>query len=296
MIVAKTKNDLLYALSKVKNKGVTLVPTLGGLHNAHLSLFNLAKDSLINKDKSTLVASIFLNPLQFNSKDDYVNYPASTEEDIELAKKNHVDILFLPAIEEIYKQEEQNVHSSISTNQTTIKAPLLSQCLCGQNRPGHFDGVLTIVNILFNIVRPDQAIFGEKDFQQLRLIENMVEDLHQDIKIIRAPLIREESGLALSSRNRKLSNRGISEAASIYKTLSYLKELYSNLDCPEKLPDLLNKAKTKLSSEFDLDYFEIREEESLNNISKDSKDQKLRVFIAAKIEGVRLIDNLSLSS
>lgn len=294
MIVAKSKKELFSALEKVKGKGkgkeITFVPTLGGLHDAHLSLFNLVKEP------SILVASIFLNPLQFNSKEDYDNYPASTEEDLKLARENGVKILFLPTLKEIYKQEGNNDNNSTSINQTTIKALLLSKYLCGKSRPGHFDGVLTIVNILFNIVRPHKAIFGEKDFQQLRLIENMTQDLHLNIDILRAPLIRENSGLALSSRNRKLSESGKKEAASIYKALSFLKESYQSLENPENLLELIEKAKDKLSSKLELDYFEIREEENLSEISKNSKNLKLRAFIAAKIEGVRLIDNLSLNS
>ncbi len=235
----------------IQNKKIGFVPTMGGLHAGHLSLINRAK----NENEITIV-SVFLNPTQFNDKKDLETYPANLQDDIALLEKADVDFLFAPSYAEMYPD---NYKYKITENS-------FSKLLCGASRPGHFDGVLTVVMKLFSLVRPANAYFGEKDFQQYKLLKGMAEAFFLDINIVPCPIVREESGLALSSRNRKLSARGLEAAPKFHEILSSKKSV-------EQKKEALSQAG------FTVDYVE---------------EIDGRIYGAVFLENVRLIDNLKI--
>jgi pantoate--beta-alanine ligase len=239
----KSQSDL------INKKSIGFVPTLGGLHNGHLSLIDRCIE-----DNDFCIVSIFLNPTQFNNANDYENYPSSLQEDLSLLKNKKVDILFLPNFETIYPD---NYKYEVIEKE-------LSLTLCGKSRPGHFSGVLTVVLKLLNIAQAHKAYFGEKDFQQFKLIEDMAKAFFIPTQIIALPTVRDTLGLALSSRNKRLSPLGLAKAqrfAQIIKD-SHDKEF------------ILNKLALE---QIEIDYFE-----EINN----------RRFVAVNIENVRLIDNV----
>lgn len=250
---------------------------MGALHLGHL---NLIKTATENNDVT--VASIFVNPTQFNEKEDLENYPNTIEKDKKALEKAGCDLLFLPEPEEIYPDEE-----TISFN-----FGYLESVMEGQFRIGHFSGVGLIVSKLFNIVEPNRAYFGEKDLQQLTLIKKLVKDLNFNIEIIGVPTVREPSGLAMSSRNLKLSKSDQELAANIYKALNIAKELIFE-------DASISMAKTKVNDFFqalsgiEVEYLEFVDTISLIPIAKLSGSQKISICIAAYINGVRLIDNIS---
>lgn len=235
----------------IQNKKIGFVPTMGGLHEGHLSLINRSK----NENEITIV-SVFLNPTQFNDKKDLETYPANLQDDIALLEKANADFLFAPSYAEMYPDEYKY---KITENS-------FSKLLCGASRPGHFDGVLTVVMKLFNIVRPENAYFGEKDFQQYKLLKGMAEAFFLDINIVPCPIVREESGLALSSRNRKLSAKGIETAPKFHEILSSKKSI------EQKKEELAQAG-------FTVDYVE---------------EIGGRIYGAVFLENVRLIDNLKI--
>ena len=221
MITVETIKDARshVLVHKIVGRKVALVPTMGALHEGHLHLVDVAK-----QHADLVVMSIFVNPTQFNSSQDLTNYPRQLEADIEAASKAGVDILFAPNEEEIY--------SSRDLTYCSVKAGSRSLGLCGAKRPGHFDGVVTVVSILFNIINPDIAVFGEKDYQQLKVLEQLVMDLKFNIEIIPAKLIRDKNGLALSSRNALLSAKQITQALSISKSLKLAQDLVTKERVP----------------------------------------------------------------
>ncbi|MFZ3231234.1 MAG: pantoate--beta-alanine ligase [Pseudobdellovibrio sp.] len=230
---------------------IGFVPTMGALHDGHASLL---QKSYSENDMTVL--SIFVNPTQFNQTSDFTNYPKTWDEDFKLAKKSNVDIILLPTYESIYP--DQYRFKLIESD--------FSKKLCGLNRTGHFDGVLTVVMKLLNIIRPSKAYFGEKDFQQFQLIKDMAASFFLLTEIIPCPTLREDSGLAMSSRNLRLSNEGKHKAALIYK---FIAESKSSAEAFEKLTD----------NGFTVDYVE---------------DYFKRRYVAASIEGIRLIDNVEI--
>lgn len=185
---------------------VALVPTMGNLHDGHIDLVNRAREHA-----QKVVVSVFVNPLQFGQNEDFARYPRTPEADAERLRKAGADVLFLPTVDEVYPHG--------LAQQTRVEVPGISDLLCGAFRPGHFTGVATVVNMLFNMVQPDVALFGEKDYQQLFVIRCMVRDLHMPVKIVGVPTVREASGLALSSRNQYLTAEERQQAAAIYHTL-----------------------------------------------------------------------------
>lgn len=235
----------------LKGKKIGFVPTMGGLHAGHLSLINRAK----NENEITVV-SVFLNPTQFNDKKDLETYPANLQDDIALLEKAGVDFLFAPNYAEMYPDDYKY---KITENS-------FSKILCGATRPGHFDGVLTVVMKLFNLVRPTNAYFGEKDFQQFKLLKGMAEAFFLDINIIPCPIIREPNGLALSSRNKKLSPSGLALAPKFHEILAGKKS------AEQKKSELTQAG-------FTVDYVT-----ELNG----------HIYGAVFLENVRLIDNLEL--
>lgn len=261
---------------------VGLVPTMGALHNGHLSLIKKAVEKC---DK--VVVSVFVNPIQFCPGEDLDKYPRTLEADQKLCESNGVNIVFAPTPSEMYGDCQMRTNDFL----TYVIPPFFYvNKLCGKSRVGHFDGVCTVVNKLFNIVQPDFAFFGQKDAQQLIIIKKMVKDLNIPVEIIPCPIIREESGLALSSRNKYLSEEDKIQALALSKILNNIKNCYKKgITDVEALKET---AYQFLNDHHDLEYLEFMNEENLDEIT--TADDHTRVFIACKVGGVRLIDNILL--
>jgi len=271
--------DMQVLSNNIKKEGriISFVPTMGALHEGHLSLMRAAK-----KKGNFLVVSIFVNPTQFGPNEDFNKYNRDLDGDIKKISDIGVDAVFFPNVDEIYPEGSE----------TYVEVEELQKPLCGQYRPGHFKGVATVVLKLFNIVKPDIAIFGEKDYQQLLIIKKMVRDLHLEIEIVGMPIIREKDGLALSSRNAYLSDedraRAIALSVSLHEIEKRYKEGNKNVSNLVQLGiEILNK-----SSINDIDYFEIRNGSSLGS-EKEAQPGDV-VAIAARIGNTRLIDNTKL--
>ena len=259
---------------KLKRKKIGFVPTLGALHQGHLELIRLAK-----RKSDVVVVSIFLNPLQFNSKSDFKKYPINLINDKKKINKEKVNILYIPTINEIFPNK----------NIRRVKASNKSNKLCGKFRKGHFDGVVTVLKSLFNQVSPSIVFFGEKDFQQILIIKDLISKYKLKIKIITIPTVRNSNGLAYSSRNNLLNKKQKKTASFLFKTLKEI-SLQAKTN-PNKLNNLKLIGKKKLINYgFNkIDYLEIYNE---NNLSKKNiKKNNLRVFAAARIGKTRLIDN-----
>ena len=260
-----------------------LVPTMGALHEGHLSLIRKS----VEKCEKTIV-SIFVNPTQFGPNEDYEKYPRTVEEDLKKCEAAGADYVFLPTNQVIYGTEKPLVTLNVDKELTSI--------LCGKSRPIHFNGVAQIVSILFNVASPDFAFFGEKDYQQLTVIRKMVSDLHFPLEIVGVPTVREASGLAKSSRNRYLSESEFAVAPNIYKVMNIIKDKANALrvrNVDVSVESLENEAKElilQLVPGAKIDYFEIRSSNDLSrseNLADDS-----RIFTAVYVGTTRLIDNL----
>jgi len=263
------------ASMKEEGKKIALVPTMGALHNGHLSLIDIAR-----QNADIVVVSIFVNPTQFGPNEDYDKYPRQLQADAEKCEEHNADVIFAPTPDEIYLKDAS----------TFVNEEQISQHLCGKSRPKHFRGVTTVVTILFNIVKPDVAVFGEKDAQQVSIIERMVRDLFMDVQIIRAPIIREESGLALSSRNKYMTKMEQDGATRIRKALLAGKELVdtgvTNLDRIKALViHKVTDAKTRVI------YVEVVDAKTSLPIS-ELNIGKSRISIAVWYGETRLIDNI----
>jgi len=280
MLIFRDITTLQNHLNNLKNNGKSIgfVPTMGALHNGHLSLVN---KSISNNDIT--VVSIFINPTQFNRVDDLKTYPSDIDKDLELLKSISDEIIvFNPESNELYSGEMKLDDFNFNG---------LDQFMEGAYRSSHFVGVATVVNKLFSIIRADYAYFGEKDFQQLRIIENLISEKNFNIKLIRCETIRSEDGLALSSRNNKLNFSSEKIATNLFKALNFAKEKIDILsidEIEEKISDNLLNFK-----EIKLEYFVIADELNLKPVKK-IRTEKYRAFIAAYVSGVRLIDNLKL--
>jgi pantoate--beta-alanine ligase len=280
MKVFKTKKELKTYFKGYSSKNFTIgfVPTMGALHNGHLSL---VKESVDNNEIT--VASIFVNPTQFNKKEDLENYPRTLESDLTLLQSVSCDIAFIPSTEEIYS-------NTISSNHFEFDG--LEIQMEGKFREGHFNGVGTIVKKLFEIVTPTNAYFGEKDFQQLQIIRKMVQKNHLPVSVIGCPTFREKNGLAMSSRNQLLSEKEKEEGAIIYETLCEVKELIDN-KAIEKINSWVGEQFDK-NPLFKLEYFVIADEENLTPALTISPNKNYRAFIAVHADKVRLIDTMAL--
>lgn len=264
---------------KLAGKRVALVPTMGNLHAGHISLVEEA-----HKHADVVVATIFVNPMQFNDPKDLENYPRTEEEDQRKLIAAGTDVLFLPSVNAMYP-------SGVSS-QTVVEVPEVSDLYCGDSRPGHFRGVTTIVCKLFNLVTPDVALFGEKDFQQLFVIRRMTKELCMNIEIIGVPTKRENSGLAMSSRNNYLSETEKDTASALYRTLVGLKE--NILSGSADFTALQVQANKQIEvAGFKQDYFHILDAKSLQPASAETKD--FVILGAAFLGMARLIDNLYFS-
>lgn len=257
---------------KYEGKRISFVPTMGYLHDGHRSLIRKGR-----KTGDLLVVSIFVNPAQFGEGEDFERYPRDEERDSCILEEEGVDILFLPSAKEMYPQGYQ----------TYIDVEKLSLGLCGASRPGHFRGVATVVAKLFNIVRPDLAVFGEKDYQQLAVIRRMVSDLNFDIDIIGMPVVRENDGLAMSSRNSYLSGDERGKALSLFRSLKRGKELFSS--GVRESGKILKEAEREIPEGVETEYMDIRDTETLDPV--DTIEDKALLAIAARVGNTRLIDN-----
>ena len=278
MIVASTCESLREQLSYWRDSGerIALVPTMGNLHDGHLSLISLAREYA-----ERVVVSIFVNPTQFDEDGDFDKYPRTLESDTRHLEKTNVDLLFIPDIGTMYPFG--------ITNATLVTVPVLSEEFCGAFRPGHFDGVTSIISRLFNIIQPDVAIFGQKDYQQQLIIRHLVEALQLPLQIVLGPIQRELDGIAISSRNQYLNKEERSIAPILYSVLQDIgkdlqtgKQNYAELE--QQAIDFLNNAG------FHAEYVAIREPEKLNVPNKDNND--LVVLGAVRLGTTRLIDNI----
>ena len=268
--------------SEWKNLTVGLVPTMGALHEGHLSLIKKSKETC---DK--VVVSVFVNPIQFGPSEDFDKYPRTLDKDMELCEKEGVDIVFAPTPETMYGKGNR-----LSNDTLTYVCPpfFYVNKLCGKTRIGHFDGVCTVVLKLFNIVQPDYAFFGQKDAQQVVIIKKMVNDLNVPVEIVQCPIVREESGLALSSRNKYLSEEGKKDALVLSKILNNIKSCYKHGITDIKA--LKETAYSFLGDKHELEYLEVLNKNTLEEQVKADDDSI--ALIACRVEGVRLIDNIYL--
>ena len=273
MRVIRSKAELRKIIKGVKGKRlIGLVPTMGYLHQGHLSLVRIAR-----RRSQFLVVSIYVNPTQFGPGEDFKEYPRDLDHDLTLLEKEKVDLVFAP--DDLYEKD----HS------TYVVEEKLAQGLCGRHRPGHFRGVTTVVTKLFNLIEPDLAVFGTKDFQQAKVIRRMVRDLDFDIEIILGPTIREPDGLAISSRNEYLTGDERRQATVLYRSLKEAKKM---IEAGVRDPETIREKMAGMieAGSGDIDYIEIVDPDSLDPITK-IKDHAL-IALAVRIGRTRLIDNL----
>ncbi|MCD7739755.1 MAG: pantoate--beta-alanine ligase [Candidatus Gastranaerophilales bacterium] len=283
-ILINNINDIRTAVNKLKKNNYTigLVPTMGALHKGHASLIKKAVQTC---DK--VIVSIFVNPIQFGENEDFDKYPRTIETDKKICEETNVDIIFAPSIEEMYGSKIK--HTNL--DYTFVCPPYkLIDCMCGKSRPGHFDGAATVVLKLFNIVMPDYAFFGQKDAQQLFIIKKMVNDFNLNIKIIPCPIVRDNDGLAVSSRNIYLSHEERINALSISKALKQIDSLFKQGITDTGI--LFDSAIAILDKNIDLEYLEFRNFETFEKVS--SVKHNTLAAIAAKSGKTRLIDNIIL--
>ena len=274
-IIRKT-DELQQILVLIKDKGQSIgsVLTMGNLHDGHLSLI---KEAQLNND--FVVTSIFINPTQFNNETDFSSYPKTIDDDIAKLEKIGCDLLFLPEIQEIYPEDllKQNIVKNFRG------------ILCDKYRPGHFDGVTTVVDIFFSIIKPNTSYFGEKDFQQIKIIQELIKIKNHNIKIVSCPSIRDDRGMSLSSRNSKFTNDQLKIfnqlGSKIYEFINLCKKKSSNINLDNFKKQILENSINKI------DYIEIRNE---NNLEITDVSYESRLFIALYIGEIRIIDNFKL--
>ena len=278
MLVVETETALRQVIRDQKQQGKTVgfVPTMGNLHQGHLQLI-----SRVVQESDFVVSSIFVNPMQFGQNEDFDKYPRTHESDIQKLTEAGCHLLFLPTVQTMYPKPMEQ--------QTRVEVPGLSDILCGHSRPGHFVGVATVVCKLFNLVMPDVAVFGEKDYQQLMVIRHMTEDLCLPIDIIGAPIVREQDGLAMSSRNGYLDTAERQIAPRLYDVLT---ETASNIKAGDKSFEKLEQDAVNRINNFGFktDYFVIRRADDLQ--LPESGETDFVILAAAWLGTTRLIDNI----
>ncbi|HCN50731.1 MAG TPA: pantoate--beta-alanine ligase [Chryseobacterium sp.] len=281
MEVIKNRKVLQDFIERQKEMGkkIGFAPTMGALHKGHLSLYEEAK-----KENDLVISSIFVNPTQFNNAEDLEKYPRDINRDILILEKSGlVDAVYIPEVTDIYPEKAESQHYDFDGLENEME---------GKSRPGHFDGVGTVVEELFRQVQPDNAYFGEKDFQQLAIIRKMVEKKQLPVKITGVPIYRSENGLALSSRNQRLHEDRKEASKIIYETLKKVNDWFRTVTIPE--------IKERVADIFDnqqgmkLEYFLIADEKTLQETDFFYKDRNFRAFIVVVVDGVRLIDNMHL--
>lgn len=282
MQVISTVKELQYTNGKLNLSPVGFVPTMGALHEGHLSLAGTAIEQC-----PLIVVSIFVNPTQFNDKNDLNNYPRDLEKDLGMLRNilRENDIVFTPSVEEIYPEEDKRVFSFGN----------LDNVMEALHRPGHFNGVGQVVSRLFNIVKPDIAIFGQKDFQQLAVVKDLVRQTGDKVKIIGHPIIREKDGLAMSSRNKLLEPEIRKNASVIFRTISSASGMIRDHDIPE-IKTYVKNSINKVPG-FDIEYFDIADDKELMSVNGKTEMQKGKRYygcIAVKAGKIRLIDNIEI--
>lgn len=279
MIVLTTKSEITQYIQqkRLQNKlTIGFVPTMGALHQGHLSLIQLSK-----AENDITICSIFVNPTQFNVVSDFEKYPRNFEKDIQLLTQNACDVLFLPTVEEIYPQKAV----------LTFNFGTLEQVMEGVHRPNHFNGVGLVVSKLFHIVQPTRAYFGQKDLQQCAIITQLVQDLSFPIEIKRCPIVREENGLAMSSRNQRLNNEQREQASVLFQCLNLAKSIIEDTKSIEKaLEETI--IQLKKYPFLKLEYLEIVDAISLQPLQKIQKGEEIAICIAVFMGEIRLIDNI----
>ena len=277
MIIIESKKALQEKIEKLKLEGKTIgfVPTMGALHKGHLSLIEASRNVC-----DITVSSIFVNPTQFNDKEDYNKYPRTFDADIKMLETANCDIVFMPSQQEMYPEPDLR----------EFDFGLLAEVMEGAHRPGHFNGVAQIVSKLFDAVPANKAFFGQKDFQQYVIIKDMVRQLNYDIDIVPCPIVREKSGLAMSSRNRRLSELEKEKAANIFKILTWAKENCSKYSVTELKKNV--EMQFAEIEELDLEYFEIVEDKDLKLIKNWDSKENIVACVAIFCGKVRLIDNI----
>ena len=265
--------------NKIQGKKIGFVPTMGALHDGHLSLIQKSQT-----ENDLTVCSIFVNPTQFNNQEDLINYPSSNEEDTKLLQEINCDYLYLPNPKDVYP-------NGLKTNAFHFGG--IENEMEGAKRPGHFDGVATVVKRLLEITIPDRAYFGEKDFQQLQIIKKLVALEHIPCEIIPCAIFREKNGLAMSSRNRRLNPAQLQAAPAIYQSLVKAKSNFESKTITE-LHEAIS-LQYKNMDELDLEYFEIADIDTLKPAKQKEKNKKYRAFIAVFAGSIRLIDNIDLN-
>ena len=282
MYIFTNKADLNKHLQSIcsYNSTTGFVPTMGALHEGHLSLLKKALS-----ENEVVIISIFVNPTQFNNPEDLAKYPRTLENDVEKIKTiSDKIIIYAPTVDDIYSGNTKSEHYNFDGLENQME---------GKFRTGHFDGVGTVVKRLFEIVKPTNAYFGEKDFQQLQIVKKLVEKEKISVKIIGCPIFRERNGLAMSSRNERLSGEERQKAAIIYKTINEAKTLFGTKSAKE-VSDFVTKT-FKKHPDFELEYFEIADENALLTCKRKNKNKIYRAFIAVFVNKIRLIDTISLN-
>ncbi|PWJ60337.1 pantoate--beta-alanine ligase [Dyadobacter jejuensis] len=262
--------------ARFNNQSVGLVATMGALHRGHISLIEAALS-----ENEVVVCSIFVNPTQFNNPEDLVKYPRSEQEDLALLRKAGCQVAFVPLVSEMYP----------TPSILQMDFGPIAQVMEGKSRPGHFNGVGVVVSKLLHMIMPDRAYFGQKDLQQVAIVEQLIRDLSFSAQLVVCPTLREESGLAMSSRNKRLSDEELKLAALIYQKLAEAKnQLLSGISIPQVIASI--EAYFNQIPEFRLDYFEIVDRETLQRVEGLAEGQSVALCIAIYLGDVRLIDNL----
>lgn len=278
MNIFHTIKDLKNELNPLRHQKIALVPTMGNLHDGHLSLVNLAK-----QHADIVVVSIFVNPTQFGAGEDFASYPRTLDDDCQKLAKAGVALVFAPSVDEMYPVYPPNVQ---------ILSGSISKILCGQTRPTHFDGVGLVVSKLFNIVRPDVAVFGKKDYQQLAIIAQLVQELNFEIDVISGEIVRADDGLALSSRNQYLTKQERAIAPRLAQALQQLAGALQSASVAD-FDTMIQKTKDKLTHDgFTVDYLQVLNQQ-LQPASRH--DKHLVILTACYLGGARLLDNLEIT-
>lgn len=281
MEVLKNRKILQDFIERQKEMGkkIGFAPTMGALHDGHLSLYEAAR-----KENDLIISSIFVNPTQFNNAEDLEKYPRNTEKDIQILENSGlVDAVYIPQLEDMYPEKTESKSYDYDGLENEME---------GKSRPGHFDGVGTVVEELFRQVQPDNAYFGEKDFQQLAIIKKMVEKKQLPVKIKGVDIYRGDNGLALSSRNQRLTEERREDSKIIFETLLKVKNWFKTSTIPEikeKVSEIFKNQKG-----MELEYFLIADENTLKEINSHEEGNSCRAFIVVVVDGVRLIDNMHL--
>ena len=278
MEIFRTRPETQKYLNELRSggKSVGFVPTMGALHEGHLSLIEAA-----NVKTDVVVCSIFVNPTQFNDKNDLENYPRPIEDDIRKLRQAQCSVLFIPGVDEMYKSDDK----------WNIELNDLDNILEGEIRPGHYQGVTQIVKKLFDIIAPDYAFFGQKDYQQFMVISYMVRKFHMNIKLIKCPIVREEDGLAMSSRNVYLSEQNRINSLALFKSLTRAKAQFEQSSVSQIKNDAFEFLRS--SPGIDPEYFEIYDAKTFKAVSSKSAESII-ALVAARVGNIRIIDNMIL--